>query len=395
MTEMETPLDGLTVLDMSQGVAGPHCAWLLGLQGADVIKVEPPGGDWVRPLGKTYGEQSCFGVSFTRGKRSIVLDLKKPEAVDVIRTMAKDVDVVLESSRPGVADRLGIGYKDLSAVNPALIYVSVTGYGQTGPNAKLPCTDGIAQAFSGFMADNFGPDGIPHRVNNIPVDVVTGLYAVNAVFGALMGRMKHGRGRFLDISLMQSIAAFTSPKIAEAHLVEKPMRTVNVPSGIFKTKDGWIVSVIIKNEDFPGMCQVMGLPELADDPRFATFESRAEHEDDLMPVMRARKMEKTTAEWEALYKAADMLCEPVNTYRDWLSQPQVTETDAAPLADQPEMGRVPLPRLPGVDRSPADLSPAPLIGEQGEEILRQFGYDDQAIDRLASAEAVSFRGEDK
>ena len=170
----EKPYAGLKVVDASLGIAGPHCGMLLALYGADVVKIEPLFGDWVRPLGTTYGDHSALSIAYGRGKRSVALDLKSPGGTEIAHRLAQDADVFIESFRPGVADRLGLGYAALKATNPRLLYVSVSGFGQAGPSANLPCTDLVAQAFSGLISVNTGADGIPHRVGFTVVDVLTG-----------------------------------------------------------------------------------------------------------------------------------------------------------------------------------------------------------------------------
>ena len=177
----EAPYRGLRVLDFGQGIASPYCAMLLGVYGADVIKVEPPEGDWSRYLGTTYGSHTTLSAVYNRGKRSLCLDMKHKDGMTVAQRLAKDCDVLIEGFRPGVAARLGIGYEELSRDNPGLIYLSVSAFGQSGPYAKRPGSDSVAQAFSGLVSINVGNDGTPHRVGTTISDVVTGVYAFQAI----------------------------------------------------------------------------------------------------------------------------------------------------------------------------------------------------------------------
>ncbi|HKK31465.1 MAG TPA: CoA transferase, partial [Alphaproteobacteria bacterium] len=177
--------EGIRVFDATQGVAGPHCAMLLAQHGADVVKLEPMAGDWGRAIGKKHGEHSAYGLAVNRGKRSIAVDLKNPEGVAIAKRLAAGADVVLESFRPGVMGRFGLDYASVKTGNPSVIYLSVTGYGQEGPYSKRPVTDSVIQAYSGWMSINKDKDGLPQRISIIAVDVMTGLYAFQAVAPAL------------------------------------------------------------------------------------------------------------------------------------------------------------------------------------------------------------------
>lgn len=191
---------GLRVLDLGQGVAAPYCAMLLAMHGAEIVKLEPLEGDWSRGLGTQYGGQhTAMSAHNNRGKKSLALDLKSPAAREIALRLADRADIVIEGFRPGVADRLGLGYDALAARNPRLLYLSVSGFGQDGPYAQVPCTDSVAQAFSGLMSVNLGNDGAPHRVGAIIIDTLTGLYAAQALAVALYARERTGRGRRLEV----------------------------------------------------------------------------------------------------------------------------------------------------------------------------------------------------
>ena len=207
----ERPYQGIRVVDMSQGVAGPYCAMLLAQHGADVVKIEPKDGDWARSLGQEYGDHSAFSIAANLGKRSMVVDLKHPESRAVVDKMIAEADVFIEGFRPGVIDRLGYSYDRLKGINPSLIYVSVSGFGQAGPMRERPAMDPLLQAFTGFMSENFGGDSIPHRTPLIVFDMSTALYAQQAVAAALYAKRDHGAGRKIDLSLMESAAAVQMP----------------------------------------------------------------------------------------------------------------------------------------------------------------------------------------
>ena len=197
------PLEGINVFDATQGVAGPHATMLLAQHGANVIKVEPLDGDWGRTLGKVYGDLCAHAVTFNRGKRSIALDLKSTDGIKVAQKLAADADIVVESFRPGVMARFGLDYMSIKAKRNDVIYLSVPGFGQEGPNKDLPVTDSVIQAFSGFMSINRDNEGTPQRLGMIAIDVMTGLYAYQAISSAIIARIRYGEGAYIDCSLMQ------------------------------------------------------------------------------------------------------------------------------------------------------------------------------------------------
>ncbi|WP_417520053.1 CaiB/BaiF CoA transferase family protein [Minwuia sp.] len=393
MTDYENPYRGLKVLDMSQGVAGPHAGMLLALYGADVVKIEPPAGDWIRPIGVSYGEHSAHSVYYSRGKRSLALDMKSEAGLKIVLELAKQADVVIESNRPGVADRLGIGYADIKAINPRAIYLSVSGFGQEGPYRERACTDTVAQAFSGMMSINRGSDDGPVKFGAVIVDSITGLYAYQAVATALYARGADGEGRHIDVSLMQGAAAILAPKILEEHLQGGRPTAFNAPAGNFETKDGWIAVTLVRNEEYHRTCRLIGRPDLSEDPRFESFVSRAKHLDVLMTGLRAHYRTKTSAEWLALLKPEGILCDPVNSFTDWLADPHVQAVEAAKIADQPVVGESPLAKVPGALNAPADIGHAPGLGEQGQEILAELGYNAEEIGAMAASGAVLLKGD--
>ena len=209
---------GLRVIDLSQGVAGPHCGMLFALHGADVIKVEPPDGDWGRGIGKRHGDFSAYAIAFNRGKRSVAIDLKRPEGREVVAQLVARADVVIENNRPGVLARFKLDYEQVRASNERVVFVSVTGFGQDGPNKDMPATDSILQAYSGLMSVNRDATGMPQRINVLVIDVVTGLYAHQAAAAALYRRATRGGGRHVTMSLMDAIGAVQAGKILEFHL---------------------------------------------------------------------------------------------------------------------------------------------------------------------------------
>jgi crotonobetainyl-CoA:carnitine CoA-transferase CaiB-like acyl-CoA transferase len=387
---MDGAYKGLRVLDLGQGVAAPYCAMLLAMHGAEIVKLEPLEGDWSRGLGTQYGgAHTAMSAHYNRGKKSLALDLKSPAARAIALALADRADIVIEGFRPGVADRLGLGYDALAVRNPRLLYLSVSGFGQDGPYAQVPCTDSVAQAFSGLMAVNLGNDGSPHRVGAIVVDTLTGLYAAQALGAALYARERTGHGRRLDLSLTQCAAAILGHKLAEHILEGGAPRALNVPTGAYRTADGWIMIALVKEEQFARLAAALGRPDLAADPRFADFAARARHAAPLGDLIAAIFPNDTTAGWLARLRSADILADRVNGFDDWLADPHILATSGAVAIDQPGMGQFRTPRTPGVSAAAdAALAPAPDIGEHGREILSGLGFAAAAIARLATEGVV-------
>jgi crotonobetainyl-CoA:carnitine CoA-transferase CaiB-like acyl-CoA transferase len=380
---------GLKVLDLGQGIAAPYCAMLLAMHGADIVKLEPPGGDWSRGLGKRYGDHTAMSAHFNRGKKGLALDLRAAASRDIALKLAAQADIVIEGFRPGVAARLGLGYEVLAALNPRLIYVSVSGFGQGGPHVALPCTDSVAQAFSGLAALNTGNDGAPHRVGALIVDALTGLYAAQAVGVALYARERTGKGARLDLSLTQSAAAILGHKLAEHVLEGGSPQIINVPTGAHRTKDGWVMIALLREADFVRLVTALGKPELATDPRFTTFAARAQHSAAIFAALGAIFAQHTTAHWLGVLREADILSDRINGFDDWLADPHIVGTRGAVSVEPTDMPAFKVPRTPGISaETDAALSPAPRVGEHGREILGGLGFDDTAIARLVAEKAL-------
>ena len=385
----EAPYRGLRVLDFGQGVASPYAGMLLAVYGADVIKVEPPEGDWSRRLGTTYGRHSTLSAVYNRGKRGLCLDLKKPDAIDVAKRLAADSDVVIEGFRPGVMDRLGLGYETLRRDNPRLIYLSVSGFGQTGPYAERPCSDSVAQAFSGLVSVNVGADGAPHRVGALISDVTTGVYAFQAISTALFARATVGTGRRIDVSLTQATAALLGHKLAEHILEGGTPRALNVPAGSYQTSDGWIMVTLVNEAQYQRLCTALGRDDLARDPRFADFAGRADSADALIPLVAEALRTDTTANWLSKFHAADLVADRILNFGDWLRNPHVEATHAAIATETPGVGRLYAPRTPGCAGQTEDaLCPAPDIGQDSRAVLERAGLTRDAIDALVDAGAM-------
>jgi crotonobetainyl-CoA:carnitine CoA-transferase CaiB-like acyl-CoA transferase len=385
----EAPYRGLRVLDFGQGIASPYCAMLLGVYGAEVIKVEPPEGDWSRFLGTTYGNHTTLSAVYNRGKRSLCLDMKHKDGIAIAQRLAKECDVLIEGFRPGVAARLGIGYEELSHDNPSLIYLSVSAFGQSGPYSKRPGSDSVAQAFSGLVSINVGNDGTPHRVGTTISDVVTGVYAFQAVATTLFARATVGTGRWIDVNLCQSTSALLGHKVAEHVLEGGAPRALNVPAGSYQTTDGWMMVTLVNEPQYNRLCAAIGRDDLASDPRFADFARRADAVDALIPQLREVFLTQPTDAWLSRLHAADLIAERILNPGEWLRNLHVEATRAAVCQDTPGVGPVYSPRTPGIASLSEDhLRPAPDVGQDSYEVLLQAGFERGAIDDLIKAGAV-------
>ena len=389
--DQDLPLAGLRVIDCSQGLAAPSAAASLAMYGADVIKIESVGGDWGRGIGVNKAGNTCVSVAGNMGKRSLTVDLKNPHGRAFIKRLVDDADIFLESSRPGVAQRLGIDYPTLSADNPALIYLSMTGFGQHGPHRDRPCSDTVAQAFSGLLASNTGSDGIPHRVNTIPADVAGGLYAFQAISMALFRRTRTGKGGYIDLSLTQAIAHFQGVKFSEYQIEGGAPTPFNEPAGNYLARDGWIVITLVKEENFAAICTAMDLTELIDDPRYLTFQARGENKLELRRIIAERVATQSADHWLEIFAAKGILANRVYDYGDWLGDSHVTETQAVEYFEQPGIGQIGYPAMPGGMAQAATL--APTIGFGDAAILRDVGLSDTEIAELTASGAVHLSGD--
>jgi CoA:oxalate CoA-transferase len=365
------PLAGMLVLDLSQGIAGPYCGRLLADQGARVLKVEPPQGDWMRTLGPGPDGTSTSALYYNLGKESLTLNLKEPGDLDRALSLAARADVVIESARPGAMARLGLGFEAVREGNPSVIYLTISGFGLTGPRAADPLTDTVAQAFSGYMSINRGRDGIPHKTDTTVIDAVTGLFAFQAVSMALWP-VATRKARHLDVSLMQSAAAILGPKVLEAAFLGQPPQAINPPAGSYRTSDGWIAVTLVREQQFHAMAVEIGEPDLPSDPRFNSFANRSQNLTPLLEIIAARLAEHTTGEWITRLTGVGLLASRINEFTDWLAEPQVVAAQSAPQVEVAPQTYLPVPHNPG---QPAHTRPSPAFDEHTEAILKEFGLD--------------------
>ena len=373
----DKPLSGVKVLDLGQGVAAPGCGLLLAQYGAEVIKVEPLAGDWMRGLGAAHGGHTAYSIYYNRGKRGLAVDLKNPAGLEIVRRIAADSQVVLENFRPGVVDRLGIGFEDVKALNPKTLYVSISGFGQHGPFVDRPGSDTVLQAFSGLISINRDIDGRPHRVGTTMIDALTAMCAFQAVSMALFAGVESARR--LDVSLLQSAALLLAPNIGDFHLNGGPVPPLNAPAGTYRTRDGWVAVSLVREENFAALCRALDLPAVAQDARFSSFARRAENLPECLAALQERLLDETTATWVERCTAAGVLVSPINDFGDWLENQQVRATGAWDMLDQPGVGGVPTPRLPGGQKV---TGVSPGRGRDSRHILADYGYGPDEIDAL-------------
>ena len=377
----EKPYAGLRVVDLSQGIAGPYCAMLLAQYGADVVKVEPPEGDWARVLGPRYGSHTAFSVIGNLGKRSIVLDLKQAEDKETLRRLVRTADVFMEGFRPGVAARLGFGFEAVKALAPGIVYVSVSGFGQTGPLSAKPAMDPVLQAFTGFTFENRGHDGIPHRANPIIVDMSTALYTHQAVAAAIYAQRDERRARFIDSSLMAAAANLQAVRLSATVMEGRPMGMPTAPSGVFRTADGWLHLVVLKTSDFQALCGLIDRADLAADPRFADPAGRSEHAEELNAAVAAHIEAQPTAHWQACLTEAGLQNEAVQDYAQFAAHPQTAATGLISWLEQPGGDRPwPVPNPAGAPPliSGAPEATAPALGQHTEDVLLELQESEAA-----------------
>jgi crotonobetainyl-CoA:carnitine CoA-transferase CaiB-like acyl-CoA transferase len=394
-THNDLPFEGLKVLDLSQGIAGPYCGMHLARNGADVIKVEPPGaGCWSRLLGKHTGDQTAHSVIVNRAKRSLAVDLKTAEGVAIVQKLAAGCDVLIQNYRVGKIDKFKLDYASVQKTNPNIIYLSITGFGATGPLADQPATDSVMQAFTGLMSINRDVNGAPQRIEMLAIDFSTGLYAFQAVAAALYRKAMKGRGAHIETSLLECALALQEGAMMEQHLQGGVAEPIGMPVGMFKTKDGYMSVNARRDEHFKRLSKLLGKEEWITDPRYADARGRVNNRHELMAELRPYFEQKTSNEWVDLLTGIDILKARVNTYEDLFADPQVQAMNAVRWVENDTLGRVPMGNICGQHAAASgdNLTHAPHVGEHTRAILGELGYASADIEKLGAAGVVGCHG---
>ena len=388
------PLAGVKVLDLSVNMTGPMATLILAHAGADVIKLEPPGGDVIRRIGTGRDGTSGYFANLNRTKRSIVVDVQQPAGRDVALRLADAADVFVQNLRPGVIERLGLGPDELCARNPGLVYVSINGFGTTGPMAALPAYDHVVQGLSGIAALQSDPrTGTGALVRQGIVDKVTGYTAAQAVTAALFARAASGLGTTIEVPMLDAALYFVWPDGLMNQTLQDPVTLLPPIANTFrttKTADGYVVLVAVTDDQWQGLFRASGLTHLFDDPEFATATLRLKNGGRAMREIAAVLAELPTAEVLKRLADNDVACAPVVALEDVADQPQVVAAGSLEESVDPVLGRVVQPRPPArfgaIDDAPR--RPAPPLGGHTAEVLAAMGYTHAEVDALRASGAV-------
>jgi len=390
-------LAGLVVLDVTQVMAGPFCAMQLADLGADVIKVEPPAGDSTRRWGSSgSGTDSASFNAVNRGKRGVVLNLKAPAAQDVFRRLARRADMLIENYRPGVMAELGLDYARLSADNARLIYASISGYGQTGPDAGKGGFDLVAQGVSGLMSITGEPGGPPVKCGVPLTDLAAGLFALSGVLTALYHRTVTGRGQYIDTSLVEAgvaLSVWEATEYFSGRGIPQPTGSahrLSAPYQAIRCSDGYITIGAANDRLFSRLCGLLGHAEWAGRPEFVDDSSRVRNRTELAALIEAITSTQTRCHWLGLFDANDIPCGPLNNYEEVMRDPQVVARQMVLETDHPTLGRM---RTLGSPLKMSATPPvagrrAPLLGEHTLDVLRDLGYSGAEVEALRAAGAI-------
>ncbi len=398
------PLAGLTVLDLTRVLSGPYCTMLAADMGARVIKIEHPvRGDDTRAWGPPFAKgESAYYLSVNRNKESVALDYTTAGGRAVLDALIARADVVVENFRPGTLDARGLGYADLSARHPRLIYVSISGFGHTGPRRDEAGYDAVIQAEGGLMSITGTPDGPAVRLGVAVADIAAGMFAFQGLLLALIARGTTGRGQHVDVALLDAVTSLLTYQAGRYFVTgESPDRLGNrhatiVPYNTFETGEGVIVLAVGNDDQFRRFCQVAALPDLADDPRFRTNAGRVEHHDALHPLITSALAGRSAEAWADLLRSAGVPCGAVRSIADALGDPQSVARAMVETTTHPTIGALPVLGVPTkLSATPGAVRSAPpLLGQHTRDVLeRDLGFEPAEIARLAGEGAIALAGQ--
>lgn len=398
---MPLPLEGIRVLDLTNVMAGPYCTMVLGDLGAEIIKLESLEGDSTRNFEpKVHDESYCFAV-LNRNKKSIAVDMKAPAGKEIVMKLAARCDIVIENFRPGVVKKLGIAYDDIRQVNPAILYASMSGFGQTGPYGRKGGFDIIAQGMSGIMMMTGHPGGRPAKVGIAMNDIACGVTTLYGILGALIGKLRHGQGQYLETSLLEAGLAWSIWEFGayfgggELPTATGTRHRRSAPYQAFRSKDGYVTVGASGDKLWRAfVTQVVGQPQWLEDPRFEKNPLRVKNADALQELIEAVFTTQPTAHWVEKLDAAGVPGGPVYTFDQTLADPQVQHRRMVYDIDHPKIGPMKTLGLPL--KSSGDLTsirkPAPLHGQHTEEVLRGAGYSEDQVRGLIAEGVVRAAG---
>ena len=387
---MSGPYEGIRIVALTAMLAGPWATSILGDQGADVIKVEVPGtGDHVRSLGNRRGGLSSMFLNINRNKRSITLDLKQPEGRDLLLRIAQTADVLVQNFRPGVVERLGVGYDDVARVNPQIVYLSMSGFGEKGPWVRKPVYDPVIQALSGLTTIQAGSDAErPRLVRTVLPDKLSAIAASQAIGAALFRRERTGEGQHVRLSMLDAVMSFLWASDFNAQTWPDAEVSDQAAASfidlIYRTKDGHMTVAVMSDKEWRGLCTALGREEWLADERFATPAARDANVDARLDLTQQALLERTTDEWMARLEACGVPCAPALTRNEVVGHPQVVASGIVVESEHPAAGRLRQTRNAArFEGSPATaLAGAPQLGEHCSEILAELGLSAAEIARL-------------
>ena len=395
MSEPAAPLDGIRIIDLTSMLSGPWATMILADQGADVIKVEEPRqGDHTRAYGNRRNGFSASFLNLNRNKRSLAIDLKTPQGVDIVKRLCRTADVLVQNFRPGVVERLGIDEAEIRKLAPTIVYVSINGFGESGPYAHKPVYDPIVQAFSGLTTVQAGADDRrPRLIRTVLPDKLTAVTAAQAIAAALVGRLRSGKGQHVRLAMLDAVLAFlwASDMGAQTYVGEQVSQraAASFIDLIYETADGFMTVAVMTNKEWAALTRALERPQWLEDPRFTTPALRDQNIDLRLELTQDVLKTRTTEDWLQRLEAAGVPCAPVLTRQQVIAHPQIAASGILLESDHPTAGRLRQTRTAARFEAPTRVRRgAPRLGEHNRDILCELGFASAAIDALKQAGVI-------